>query len=157
MLGSMTKIVVCSMYANPVHRGHIEYIRRSKELAGDDGKLIVILNTDEQAILKHGYSFMPLQDRMEVISSIKYVDEVIPSIDKDRTVCETVRMLCQRPEGQRPTHFTNAGDQTNDTIPERAVCEQNGVHLVDGLGDKVQSSRWIIAEALKCVAKLQST
>lgn len=153
----MRRIVVCSMYANPIHRGHIEYIRRSKELAGENGKLIVIVNTDEQAIQKHGYSFMPLDDRVAVLSAIRYVDEVVVSIDTDRTVCETVRMLCERSHDERPTHFTNAGDQTNDTIPERAVCEQNGIQLVDGLGDKVQSSRWIIANAIAHAAKVHKS
>lgn len=153
MLDSSRQVVVCSGYCSPPHRGHVEYIQRSKELAGPGGKLIVILNTDEQAILKHGYSFMPWEDRAAVIGGLRWVDEVVKSIDQDRTVCETLRMLCQRPEGERPTIFTNAGDQTNDTIPERPICEEYGVQLADGLGDKVQSSRWIIADALRAIQK----
>lgn len=149
---SPRNVVVCSMYANCAHKGHIEYIQRSKELAGEHGKLIVILNTDEQAILKHGYSFMPWDDRAAVIGGLRWVDEVVKSIDTDRTVCETLRMLCQRDEGERPTHFTNGGDQFNHTIPEREICEEYGIQLIDGLGDKVQSSRWIIAAAIEAAA-----
>ena len=147
------KVVVCSGYMSPPHRGHIEYLRRSKELAGPQGVLIVVLNNDAQAVLKHGYSFMPIQDRVAIIGSLKWVDEVVVSIDTDRTVCATLRQLCTRTHGARPTHFANAGDQHNDSIPEGPVCAEFGVQLVDGLGDKVQSSRWIIAAALQAAAK----
>ncbi len=40
--------------------------------------------------------------------------------------------------------FANGGDQTNETIPEVAVCEELGVTLIDGLGEKIQSSSWLI-------------
>jgi cytidyltransferase-like protein len=152
------RVVCCSLYGNPLHRGHIEYIRRSKELAGPDGKLIVIVNSDEQAVLKHGYSFMPIEDRVAVIGGLRWVDEVVVSIDADRTVNATLRMLCERSDTtSRPTHFTNAGDQTNESIPEGIVCREFGVQLVDGLGDKVQSSRWIIRETMAKIAAITST
>ena len=40
--------------------------------------------------------------------------------------------------------FANGGDQNNMTIPERAVCKQMGVALIDGLGEKIQSSSWLL-------------
>ena len=40
--------------------------------------------------------------------------------------------------------FANGGDQNNDTIPERVVCEELGIELIDGLGDKIQSSSWLL-------------
>lgn len=40
--------------------------------------------------------------------------------------------------------FANGGDQNNDTIPERSVCEEMNVALIDGLGDKIQSSCWLL-------------
>ena len=40
--------------------------------------------------------------------------------------------------------FANGGDQNNNTIPERQVCEQYGIELIDGLGDKIQSSSWLL-------------
>ena len=156
MSTSTRNVVVCSGYMSPPHKGHVEYIRNSKErIAGSDGKLIVILNSDAQAVLKHGYSFMPIEDRVALIGGLKWVDEVVVSIDTDRTVRETLRMLGARPSGDRPTHFTNAGDQTNECIPESVTCSELGITLVDGLGDKVQSSRWIIGNAIEAVEKLR--
>ena len=40
--------------------------------------------------------------------------------------------------------FANGGDQNNDTIPERPICEKLGVELIDGLGAKIQSSSWLL-------------
>ena len=40
--------------------------------------------------------------------------------------------------------FANGGDQNNDTIPEKPVCEKMNVALIDGLGDKIQSSCWLL-------------
>lgn len=146
-------VVVCSGYMNPLHRGHVEYLQRAKAAAGPGGRLLVILNSDRQAVLKHGYCFMPMEDRRAVVAALACVDEVVESVDEDRTVCETLRRLCQEREpGQRPTVFANAGDQTNDAIPEAAVCAEFGVRLLDGLGNKVQSSRWLISAAVAAVA-----
>ena len=61
------KIVIISGYMDPIHCGHLEYIKLSKELAGKDGKLIVIVNSDHQAILKKGKAFMPCDDRISII------------------------------------------------------------------------------------------
>lgn len=147
-------VVVCSGYMNPLHRGHIEYLQRAKAASGPGGRLVVVLNNDRQAVLKHGYCFMPLEDRRAVVAALACVDEVVESVDEDRTVCETLRRLCTgRDPGQRPTVFANAGDQTNDGIPEAGVCAEFGVRLVDGLGDKVQSSRWLIAAAVAAAGR----
>ena len=42
--------------------------------------------------------------------------------------------------------FANGGDQNNDSIPEAGVCERLGIELIDGLGDKIQSSSWLLAK-----------
>ena len=130
------KIICCSGYFNPLHAGHIEYFEKSKELGT---KLVIIVNNDKQAILKKGTSFMPENERLKIIRSLKVVDMAVLSIDEDRTVCKTL-------ESVRPDIFTNAGDQTNDKIPEKSVCEKLGIQLVDGLGEKIQSSSWLLAK-----------
>ena len=130
------KIICCSGYFNPLHAGHIEYFEKSKKLGT---KLVVIVNNDKQAILKNGTSFMPENERLKIIRSLKVVDMAVLSIDEDRTVCKTL-------ESVRPDIFTNAGDQTNDKIPEKPVCERLGIILVDGLGEKIQSSSWLLAK-----------
>ena len=40
--------------------------------------------------------------------------------------------------------FGNGGDQNNDTIPETNICKELNIKLIDGLGDKIQSSSWLL-------------
>lgn len=128
------KRVCASLYMDPLHSGHLEYLTRAKELAGD-GQLVVIINNDHQATLKKGRPFMKDAERVAIARALRFVDEVHLSIDKDRTVRETIASI------HPPiTHFVNGGDQTNESIPERDICALLGIELVDGLGDKIQSS-----------------
>lgn len=136
----MSEIIVCaSGYFNPIHYGHIEYLEKSKQL-GD--KLIVIVNNDKQSHLKKGTSFMPEEERLKIVRSLRCVDSAVLSVDEDRTVCNTLSLL-------HPDIFTNGGDQNNDTIPEKDICEKMGTKLVDNLGEKIQSSSWLLAKANK--------
>ena len=41
-------------------------------------------------------------------------------------------------------NFANGGDQNNDIISEATVCNQLGIELIHGLGDKIQSSSWLL-------------
>ena len=41
-------------------------------------------------------------------------------------------------------YFANGGDQSKDTILEVNICENLGIKLIDGLGEKIQSSSWIL-------------
>ena len=134
------KTVVASGYFDPLHIGHIRYLREAKKL-GD--KLIVILNNDKQAKLKKGRSFMPVNEREEILKSLEFVDEVVISKDEDLSVCKTLEML-------KPDIFAKGGDRTIDNIPEKEICEKFGIKMVFGVGgEKVQSSSWLIANVKK--------
>jgi rfaE bifunctional protein nucleotidyltransferase chain/domain len=124
------KIVVTSGYFDPIHVGHIECLEKAKQL-GD--KLIVIVNNDNQAILKKGKPFMSEEDRCLIVSKLKMVDEVFLSIDQDRSVCKSIEYL-------KPHIFAKGGDRTSDEIPESKVCREYGIEIIDGLGDKIRSS-----------------
>ena len=130
------KIVCVSGYFNPLHVGHIEYFEKSKALGNN---LFVIVNNDKQSILKKGSSFMKEDERLKIIRSLKFVDMAILSIDDDRTVCKTLRAI-------RPHIFANGGDQFNDKIPEKTICDELNIKLVDNLGEKIQSSSWLLKE-----------
>jgi len=132
----MEKIVCVSGYFDPIHIGHIEYFKKSKEI-GD--MLMVIVNNDEQATLKKGKPFMPADERIQLIKELRCVDFVVKSIDTDRTVCKTLETV-----EPKPYYFCNGGDQNNNTIPEGEVCSKRNIELRDGFGDKIQSSSWLI-------------
>nr|QBK91840.1 MAG: hypothetical protein LCPAC304_01790 [Pithovirus LCPAC304] len=45
-----------------------------------------------------------------------------------------------------PDIFANGGDAFNVDIPEAKVCERMDIEMIDNLGEKVQSSRWMLSE-----------
>ena len=138
---SKQKANIVSGYFNPIHKGHLEYFNNAKALAD---QLFVIVNNDHQRELKGSKEFQDENERMIIVSNIKSVDKAILSIDTDRTVCATIKMIAEQFGSEFEFGFANGGDQNNDTIPERAVCEQMNVALIDGLGDKIQSSSWLL-------------
>lgn len=60
-----------------LHYGHIEILRRAKELA-EGGKLIVAVSSDEFNALKGKKAHMPYEKRKELVEAVRYADEVIP-------------------------------------------------------------------------------
>ena len=119
-----------------MHCGHVEYLERAKAL-GD--KLVVIVNKDDFLIRKKGYAFMPLAERMQIVAALRCVDEVVASVDEDQTVCESLKFV-------QPTIFAKGGDRHAGEIPEAQVCKELGIHIVDGLGGKIQSSSTLVSK-----------
>ena len=131
------KLVIVSGYFNPLHAGHLDMIESAAKL-GD--RLLVIVNNDKQQMLKKGKIILAQENRYRLINALRVVDEVILSIDDELPVSETLRIIAQ-------THpydelvFANGGDRDSDkAIPETEVCNEYGIQLVFGLGDKVDSS-----------------
>ena len=135
------KAIIVSGYFNPLHKGHLEYLNHAKAIAD---KLIVIVNNDHQRELKGSKAFQGEEERVIIVSNLKSVDEVVLSIDQDRTVRETIRHISKKFGKSYDLAFANGGDQSNETIPEVPVCEELGIALLDGLGEKIQSSSWLL-------------
>mgnify|MGYP001312503913 FL=1 len=124
------KRVAVSGYFDPIHVGHLEYLKLAKSL-GD--KLVVIVNNNNQCVMKKGKPFMDEVDRVEIVKCLKMVDEVFLSVDKDRTVCASLKIL-------KPDIFANGGDRSVGEVPESSVCKKYNIEMIDGLGDKIRSS-----------------
>ena len=122
--------VAVSGYFDPIHVGHLEYLRMAKEL-GDS--LVVIVNNNYQCKLKKGKHFMDENDRVGIVKALRFVDEVFLSVDKDRTVCKSLEEI-------KPDVFANGGDRATSEVPETPVCKKFNIKMVDGLGDKIRSS-----------------
>ena len=100
-------ISVISGGFDPLHSGHIEYIKSAKKLGK---KLVVALNSDQWLIGKKGKFFLPFSERKKILESISFVDEVIGFEDDDlgsclylvqHLPCKGLRPGMQQPEEKR--------------------------------------------------------
>jgi len=136
-MSSKKNAVIVSGYFNPIHKGHIEYFNLAKSRAEE---LFVIVNNDVLRALKGSKEFQDEAERMIIVSNIIAVDKAVLSVDQDRTVCKTIEKIVNDYGEAYSFSFANGGDQNNQSIPEVPVCERLNLTLVDGLGDKIQSS-----------------
>ena len=137
----MKKAIIVSGYFNPLHKGHLDLFEKAKEI-GD--LLIVIVNNDNQRKMKGSKFFQDEEERIRIIRSLSIVDMAWISIDKDSTQNATLKVMVDKFYGSVKLAFANGGDQNNETIPEADICKQFDIELIDGLGDKIQSSSWLL-------------
>lgn len=143
----MTRLAITSVYANPLHPGHVECFDLSKSEAWAD-ELWVIVNNDHQAELKRGVkSFQNEEFRMGIVRSLKSVDRVYLSIDQDGSVCASLQALVWEAKSSGKYSdiiFTKWGDRFASEIPEAVFLRSEWVRIVDWLGVKTHSSSDII-------------
>lgn len=134
-------IVLVTGGFDPIHSGHIEYFKEAKRL-GD--KLIVGLNSDAWLERKKGRAFMPIEERIAIVQSIKYVDGIVRFQDDDNTAIDAIRKVKLNFPSDKII-FANGGDRTQDNIPEMSVT---GVEFAFSVGgsNKKNSSSWILDE-----------
>ena len=135
------KAVIVSGYFNPLHKGHIEFFHLAKDF-GDE--LFVIINNDIQRALKKSSEFMLEDERLIIVSELAITDKVVLSVDRDNTVSKSLRKIHREYSKNYSLYFANGGDQNNKTIPEFSVCKELDIKLIDGLGNKIQSSSWLL-------------
>jgi cytidyltransferase-like protein len=148
------KVILISGGFDPVHKGHIECINNAKELAD---QVWIGLNNDEWLRRKKGRSFMNENERAFIMDNLKNVDWVYVMNPKDHLdntaidFIEVSRRKFIKENGDLPRGvmaFGNGGDRTETTTPENSVCDSFGIESVWGLGDKVQSSSWLLEKYL---------
>ena len=105
-----------------LHWGHFELFRRAKELAGDDGKLIVAIQEDD-VVTKYKPQTRLVYDwstRAKMIRALRYVDDVVPYRDVDESIKHIGFDV-----------FAVGGDQTHPGF-QRAMewCRENGKSVV---------------------------
>jgi len=141
------KVVVISGYFNPIHTGHLDYIKAASAL-GD--KLVVIVNNDKQVELKGSKPFMNEFDRMRIVSAIKGVHKTTLSIDKNESVIETLKSIYNEYAVDYffdSMTFCNGGDRTRGNSPEEEYCEWRGIQTAYNVGGgKTQSSSAILED-----------
>lgn len=88
----MKKIVLVTGGFDPLHSGHIAYLKAAKAL-GDI--LVVGVNSDDWLTRKKGAPFMPYMERATIIRNLVGVDFVIDFNDSDGSAKNAIEMVRQ--------------------------------------------------------------
>ena len=134
------KISIVSGGFDPIHSGHIAYLKSARELSD---YLIVAVNSDEWLIKKKKKVFMPFEERKNILINIECVDEVMGFEDDEEGSC--INAL-NKIKDKYPNHdlvFCNGGDRNKKNIPEMAVKDISFQFGVGGNG-KQNSSSWLL-------------
>jgi len=127
------KTVMVSGYFDPIHSGHMSYIREASKL-GD--RLIVIIDGDKRTEMKKGKSFLPASVRLDIIKEFQCVNEVYV---EDSDVKNSLRQF-------KPDIFAKGGDRNSkENIPEWGLCKELGIEIITGVGceKKTSSSNYL--------------
>lgn len=136
----MSDYIAVSGGFDPVHNGHFDMI----DDASCFGKVIVLLNSDAWLMRKKGYVFMKFAERKRLIERMNNVYCVLPAIDDDNTVCDSIENLKEIIQ-----YFGNGGDRIKSNTPETELCEKHGIPIIYGLGgNKIASSSELVTNAI---------
>ena len=123
--GQEKLIVLTNGVFDLMHVGHVRYLEDARS-RGDF--LVVALNNDKSTELNKGkgHPVIPLEERMELISSLWFVDYVTSFADE--TADELLRMF-------KPNIYAKGTDYSARTLPERNVLKELDIKPVF-VGDK---------------------
>lgn len=142
-------IVIVSGGFDPIHEGHIQYLKEASYL----GKSVIcILNNDEFLKRKKGYSLLNYDAREAILKSIRYVDFVVKQSNTESSdVCDDIRNIYEENillNDSTSIVFAKGGDRFNGEVPETEICKKLGIPIIDGLGLKINSSSKIGSDLL---------
>ena len=134
------KISVVSGGFDPLHSGHISYLKSAKKY-GD--YLIVLLNSDIWLSKKKGKFFLPYSERKIILKNISCVNEVLSFKDDKEGSCINGLKKIQTKYKKDEIIFCNGGDRTQTNIPEMSL---SGIEFKFNVGgsNKKNSSREIL-------------
>ena len=136
------KTIAVSGGFDPIHIGHVRLFKATKDMVGETGKLIVILNSDSWLIQKKGKYLMNENDRAEILRALSFVDDVFIWESTDHDVSGALHTI-------RPDIFANGGDRdqkdaadpTSSLYKDIETCKKLGIVVLFNLGgDKIRSS-----------------
>lgn len=137
-------IVLVTGGFDPLHSGHLALIKAARSI----GRVMVGVNSDQWLTKKKGQHFMPIEERLVILNSLKDVMGAFEFDDSDGSACEAINYV----KKMFPTSkviFANGGDRTSTNIPELQQFENDDrVEFMFGVGgeDKKNSSSWILSE-----------
>lgn len=139
---------IVSGYFSPLHHGHLDLFEAARARSG---YLIVIVNNDQQQILKKGRVIQSEAARLRIVQALRVVDSAYLAVEGGPGIDATFDLI-RREYPNAELEFCNGGDRSpnRDTLPaeEIAAAKRNDITLLYGIGgsEKADSSSRIIAE-----------
>ena len=137
------KIVIVTGGFDPIHSGHINYIREARKL-GD--MLIVGPNSDRWLQRKKGKAFMNYDERSAILKALEGVDHVMSYNDDCDDSSDLIKIVNSRyPDSE--IIFANGGDRGEGNVAEQKLkSNMPNLTFAFGVGGdyKANSSRWIL-------------
>lgn len=109
-----TPIILTTGKFHILHPGHVELFEYCSTL----GTVFVGINTDDYILKEHGTIFIPLEHRIYILNSIKYIDKVLTFSEKN--ACELIKRI-------KPDYFIKGPDYKDIIIPEQLTCNENNI------------------------------
>jgi len=134
---------------DPFHEGHLKLIKKCRSLSAF---VIVSVATNDHMEQKKGFYFMDEKARREIIQNIEGVTETEYHLGEDGTVNENLIRLRHR-FPNRKIIFAKGGEWTKDNIPEKDVCKENNIVIVDNLVGTLNSSSGLVERAVELYSK----
>jgi len=143
MCTKMSDIVLVTGGFDPIHSGHISYLKEASKLGS---KLIVGLNSDEWLARKKGKRFLPFEERATILESIRYVNRVIGFDDSKDDACSAIFKILSTHGSGTKVIFANGGDRIDANTPEYKIYKDTPwVRFAFGVGgNKTNSSSDIL-------------
>jgi len=134
------RIAVVSGGFDPLHSGHIAYLRDAKT---NGEQLIVLLNSDNWLINKKGKYFLPFNERKIILENLEIVDSVVAFKDDEKNSCINGLQDLKKIFPSDELFFCNGADRNKGNIHEMSLDEIKFVFGVGG-SNKMNSSSTIL-------------
>lgn len=137
---------IVSGYFGPLHHGHLDLFEAARDRTG---YLIVLVNNDQQQILKKGRVIQAASDRVRIVRALRVVDDAIEAVGDGPSMAASLDVV-RSAYPDTELEFCNGGDRKDlDSLPadEVAAAQRNNITLYYGIGgfEKADSSTRILA------------
>jgi len=132
------KVMILTGGFDPLHIGHLEMFKEAK---AKYDKVVVGINSNDWLQRKKGNYFMDENERLEIIKSIKYVDDVEvfnPPEDDMSAISFLEKIRHDYPYDS--LYFGNGGDRNSSNIPENEICEKFNIMIKDDIGGNTKQN-----------------
>ena len=130
MISSSVEVLVTGTF-NIMHAGHVRLL----EFASRYGKVTVGVNADSYLKIKYGDQAVPLVDRSYVLSSCRYVTNVV-MFREDEPSALVLRL--------RPKYYIKGPDYSKEELPELEAIKRAGAKLIIHPAEKEYDSSDLI-------------